>query len=142
VAIGLAILACVACRSANATQPSGVERAPLGTEQRMGPLFFDPGGADFTVWLNQFKNEVYHNWIIPQQQLVGFRGHVDLEFTVERDGTTSSIRMVKSSGTPSLDPAAENARRGSRFLSLLRNFVPGQVTTQVTFFYDEKPRGS
>ena len=119
--------------------PRGLES---GTGKQMGPLFFDPEGADFTVWLNQFKNEVYRNWIVPQAASLGFRGHVDLEFTVERDGTMSSIRMLKSSGTPSLDRAAENALRGSRLLPLPRDFGPPQVTMQVTFFYNEGPRES
>ena len=30
--------------------PRGIES---GTGQQMGPLFFDPEGADFTVWINQ-----------------------------------------------------------------------------------------
>src|SRR5688572_9741744 len=30
-----------------------------GTGQEMGPLFFDPQGADFTQWVNQFRTEVY-----------------------------------------------------------------------------------
>jgi hypothetical protein len=35
--------------------PRGIES---GTGQQMGPLFFDPEGADFTSWINHFKNEV------------------------------------------------------------------------------------
>ena len=77
-----------------------------------------PQGADFTLWVNHFKNEVYRNWIVPQPALMGFRGHVDFEFTVERDGTMSALRMLKSSGTPALDRAAQNALAGSRFLPL------------------------
>jgi len=71
--------------------PRGIES---GTGQQMGPLFFDPQGADFTSWINQFKNEVYRNWIVPQAALLGFRGHVDLEFSVERDGTLANLRML------------------------------------------------
>ena len=116
---------------------------PTGTGQNLGGLFFDPQGADFTAWINHFKNEVYRNWIIPQPALMGFRGHVDFEFTVERDGTLSSPpRMLKSSGTPALDKAALNALLGSRFLSLPSDFGPPRVTMQVGFFYNEGPQGS
>jgi hypothetical protein len=38
---------------------------PTGTGQNIGGLFFDPQGADFTRWVNHFKNEVYRNWIVP-----------------------------------------------------------------------------
>jgi hypothetical protein len=44
---------------------TGDQGVPSGTVQRTGPLSFDPQGADFTVWVNHFKNEVYRNWIVP-----------------------------------------------------------------------------
>ncbi len=119
--------------------PLGIE---TGTGQQMGPLFFDPQGADFTAWLQQFKNEVYRNWIVPQPALMGFRGHVDLEFIVARDGSLSNLRLLKSTGTPALDRAAQNALLGSRFLALPSDFAPEAVTMQVTFFYNEGPTGS
>jgi periplasmic protein TonB len=110
-----------------------------GTFQRVGtsPLLFDPQGADFTAWTNHFKNEVYRNWIVPPSVSMGIRGHVDLEFRVERDGTMSAIRIIRSSGTPALDRAASNALRGSRFLPLPDDFRPSQVVIQVSFFYNE-----
>lgn len=113
-----------------------------GTGQQMGPLFFDPQGADFTLWINHFKNEVYQNWIIPQPALMGFRGHVDLEFTVERDGTLTNLKLLKSSGTAALDRAAQNALLGSRLLALPSDYGPPRVAMQVTFYYSEAPAGS
>jgi protein TonB len=108
----------------------------------MGPLFFDPQGADFTAWINHFKNEVYRNWIVPPSVLMGARGHVDLEFTVQRDGSMIDIRLLKSSGTVSLDRAARNALLGSRLHALPAAFGPPTVTMQVTFFYNQGPQGS
>jgi len=110
--------------------------------QQISGLFFDPAGADFTEWINRFKNEVYRNWILPQPALMGFKGHVAFEFTVERDGTMSSLRMLRSSGTPALDRAAQNALSGSRFIPLPKDYGPPRVTMQVTFFYNEGPQGS
>lgn len=108
----------------------------------MGPLFFDPEGADFTAWINHFKNEAYRNWIVPEPVLMGFRGHVDIEFTVERGGSISTLKILKSSGTLALDRAAQNALLGSRLLSLPADFGPPRVTMQATFFYNEAPQGS
>ena len=107
-----------------------------GAGQQMGPLFFDPQGADFTAWINHFKNEVYRNWIVPPSVSLGARGHVDLEFRVERDGRLSGLRVVRSSGTPALDRAASNALLGGRFLPLPNDFRPAQVAMQVSFFYN------
>jgi protein TonB len=115
---------------------------PGGTGRYMGPLFFDPQGADFTAWINHFKNEVYRNWVVPQAALFGYRGHVDFEFTVARDGSITGLRMVKSSGTASLDRAAHHALTGSRFLALPADYGPPQVTMQVSFFYNEAPSGA
>ena len=104
--------------------------------RQMGPLFFDPEGADFTGWVNHFKNEVYRNWIVPQAALFGaVRGHVDFAFTVDRDGTIAEVRLVKSSGTAALDRAAANALFGARLLPLPSDFGPAQVTMQISFFY-------
>jgi len=113
-----------------------------GSGRQMGPLFFDPQGADFTRWINQFKTEVYRNWILPQPALLGLKGHVEIELTVTRDGSLSQVQVVKPSGIPSFDRAAENALVGSRFLPLPDDFRPNQVTMRVTFFYNEVPQGA
>ena len=123
-------------------QAAGARGVASGTGQQIGPLFFDPEGADFTLWVNHFKNEVYRNWILPQPALLGIGGHVDLEFTVERDGTLTNLRMLKSSGTTALDRAAQNALVGSRLLPLPGDYGPPRVAMQVTFFYNEAPRES
>jgi TonB family protein len=115
---------------------------PTGTGQNQAGLHFDPQGADFTVWINHFKNQVYRNWIVPQSVLLGYRGHVDFEFTLERDGSMSALRMLKSSGTSSLDRAARNSLTASRFMALPDDYAPPRVTMQVTFYYNEGPRGS
>jgi hypothetical protein len=83
-----------------------------GTGKQMGPLFFDPMGADFTAWMQQFKTEVYRNWIMPQAATFGIRGHVDIEFTVERDGSLSQCRILTSSGNPALGQVGEEPSAG------------------------------
>jgi protein TonB len=119
--------------------PFGV---PTGTGQSIEGLRFDRRGADFTLWINHFKNEVYRNWIVPQAAFLGFSGHVDFEFTIERDGSMSALRMLKSSGTVSLDRAARNALSSSRMMALPPDYGPPRVTMQVTFYYNEAPQGS
>jgi TonB family protein len=112
---------------------------PTGTGQNIGGLYFDPQGADFTVWVNHFKNEVYRNWIVPQPALLGFRGRVGFEFTVERDGRLSALRGLSSSGMVALDRAAHNALTSSRLLPLPADYAPPAITIQVTFYYNEAP---
>ena len=102
---------------------------------QMGPLFFDPEGADFTRWINHFKGEVYRNWIIPEPARLGVRGQVGIEFTVERVGRITRISMLTSSGMPALDRAASNALQGSDLLPLPDDYPAGSVTMRVTFVY-------
>jgi TonB family protein len=124
-------------------QTEGTRGVPTGsTVQQIGAFAFDPEGADFTLWIQHLKTEVYRNWILPTPALWGQRGHVDLEFTVERDGTLKDVKMLKSSGTPALDRAAQNALLGSRPLPLPSDFAPDRLQIQVTFFYNEGPQGS
>lgn len=123
-------------RRLRAAGPSGLAS---GTGRQMGPLFFDDQGADFTVWFNHFKNEVYRNWIVPQAAMMGFAGHVDITFTLDRAGKITDLRLIKSSGTPSLDRAAQNALIGSQLLALPADFAPQTVTMAVSFYYGEAP---
>jgi TonB family protein len=132
--------------SCQTSAPSSQAPVALGqTEnakaQGISGLTFDPQGADFTLWFNRFKDEVYRNWTIPEAALFGTsRGHVAFEFAVERDGTISSLCLLKSSGTPSLDRSAEYALRGSKLLALPNDYGPPHATMQVTFHYSVAPR--
>ena len=74
----------------------------------------------------------------PEQDGVG---HVDLEFTVERDGSVTGLKLVKSIGNAALDKASANAILAGRFLPLPSDFAPPRVTMQVSFYYGEGPQG-
>jgi TonB family protein len=133
-----------ACAKAPPSTPS-LPRAASNTRETDGPnvagLYFDPQGADFTSWINRFKDEVYRNWIVPQAASLGGKtGHVDFELTVEKDGKMSSLRVIKSSGTASLDRAAEYALSESRYLKLPQDYGPPRVTMRVSFLYGEAPK--
>ena len=108
--------------------------------QNAGSLHFDPQGADFTAWIKDFKNQVYRNWMIPQAAFLGYGGLVDFEFTLETDGKMSAHRMLKSSGTRSLDLAARKSLTRSRFKPLPDDYGPPRVTMQVTFNYGPPKR--
>ena len=102
----------------------GPRGLPTGTGQQMGALFFDPEGADFTAWINHFKNEVYRNWIVPQPALMGFRGHVDIEFMVERDGTISSLRIAEVDGDARPRPGGAERAAGQPPAAAARGLRP------------------
>jgi len=118
---------------------SGTFGSPTGTSQDIAGLRFDPQGADFSLWIERFRTEVYRNWIIPQPAMMGFKGRVEIEFVVERDGRVSSVRIVQPSGTGAFDRAAQNALLGSRFAPLPADYRPASVTIVATFYYNMSP---
>jgi TonB family protein len=73
--------------------------------------------------------------MIPHAAFGGHGGHVDFEFTVERDGKISALRMLESSGTGTLDRAARGAITSSRLRPLPDDYAPANVTMRVTFHY-------
>jgi TonB family protein len=119
-----------------AATDSGAWGTPSGTTQRMGPLQFDPQGADFTRWIQHFKSEVYRNWVIPESANWGWTGgEVAFTFVVERDGAMTSLADLSSTGTRALDHAARNALEASRLLPLPSDYAPPSVTMTVVFTY-------
>jgi len=104
----------------------------------VGPLFFDPQGADSTSWIIRFKNAVYRNWIVPQDTLANAKGHVDFEFVVDGNGSLSALRKLRSTVPIQLEEAAENALRRSQFAVLPPDYPEKSVRMRVTFFYKEQ----
>ena len=118
--------------------PASAAGPVIGEESgsRMGGLRFDTQGADFAAWVEHFEGAVHQQWRVPDAAVSGaVGGKVDFEFVVERDGSMSAIRMLKSSGTTSLDRAAANALANSRFLPLPEGYPGQNVMMQVTFTY-------
>ena len=107
-----------------------------GTGGQMGPLFFDPQGADFTVWAQRFKNEVYRNWIVPPAAIMGWSGgEVQFQFVVDRSGAVSDVTAVTSTGIAAYDRSARNALLSSRLLPLPADYAPDTLTINVIFGY-------
>jgi TonB family protein len=115
---------------------------PTGNGVQMGPLFFDPQGADFTLWTQRFTNEVYRNWIVPPAATLGWGGgEVTFDFVVDRSGAVVGLSLVESSGIPAYDRAARNALVASRLMALPSDFGPDTLTIRVGFTYGTRAGG-
>jgi len=115
-----------------AAASSSTVRIPCRTGENEAGLTFDSHGADFTVWINHFRNEVHRTWTVPQETP---KGGVDFEFTVERDGSMSALRVLRSSGTLFLVTTAQDALTGSHWMPLPDDYKPHRVTMQASFCY-------
>jgi TonB family protein len=112
-------------------------KAPKAGEPVLGPASFDPQGADFTAWLNQFKDQLYEHWVPPAPP-EGRRLRVNVELTVERAGAVSRVRILEGSRNADFDKAAQAAVRGARFLPLPKAFPAASLTIELPFTYASK----
>jgi TonB family protein len=113
-------------------------KAPRTGEPVLGPAYFDPQGADFTAWVNQFKNQLYEHWVLPPATPEGRRLRVKVELTVERSGAVSRVRVLEGSRNADFDQAAQAAVRGARFLPLPKAFPAASLTIELPFTYASK----
>lgn len=131
----------IAASAERRVEALGRQGLPTGTGKQIGPLFFDPEGADFTDWVEHLRREIYRNWIVPQSAMFGFGTHADFEFVVERDGRVSAANLAKSSGVAALDRAAQNALIASRPLPLPADFKSRRLVLQISFVYNAERQG-
>jgi TonB family protein len=131
----------IAASAERRVEALGRQGLPTGTGKQIGPLFFDPEGADFTDGVEHLRREIYRNWIVPQSAMFGFGTHADFEFVVERDGRVSAANLAKSSGVSALDRAAQNALIASRPLPLPADFKSPRLVLQISFVYNAERQG-
>jgi TonB family protein len=114
-----------AARRAN--ESGGAFGMPNGQALDISGLSFDDQGADFSIWLSHFRDELRRNFIAPQTLYLGFRGRVVVQFVVERNGDISSLQVLESSRTSSLDRSVTNALASSRLMPLPNDYRPPRV---------------
>lgn len=123
------------------TDPKQIRLAPAGAPAAATPAAltvevsdprFDAKGADFGEWIVQFKKSVLERWRRPDAAASTAGGSTELDFVVERNGSLSAFRQLRSSGTRALDRAAEDALTGSRFLPLPEAYPGANVIMKVT----------
>lgn len=116
-----------------------VPRSSSGRENRIGALYLDPLGADFTAWVKRFKNETYRNWVPPRAPSGGVQGCTQIQLTVSRDGDVADLKVTHPSGDKTFDRTAEVAIRRSRFLPLPADYAPRSLAVEVAFFHNSEP---
>jgi TonB family protein len=117
----------VADAARRANESGGTFGMPNGQGLDISGLHFDPQGADFSVWLSHFGDELRRNFIAPQTLYLGFKGRVVVQFVVERGGEMSSMQVLESSRTTSIDRSVTNALSSSRLMPLPNDYRPARV---------------
>jgi len=100
-------------------------------------LRFDSQGVDFGAWVSHF-NAAVNPTATPEAGLSSSAGlNADFEFVIERDGSISAIRMLKSSGRSTLDRAAAKALTNGRYLPLPEAYPEANLMVQATVVFAE-----
>jgi TonB family protein len=101
---------------------------PASAKPQLTGLHFDAQGADFSVWLRSYSDELHRNWTPPEAVHRRQEGTCVFQFTIERDGALSSVRVLRDSCPSSFSHAVQDALRKSHFLPLPGDYRPARLT--------------
>jgi TonB family protein len=113
---------------------------PIGGQGKLGTLYIlsNTQGVDFGPYLTKLLHDVRENWyrLIPQS--VSTRtGQVAIEFSIKKDGTVASMKLVATSGDAKLDRAAWGGITSSiPFSALPSEFTGPYLALRLRFQYN------
>ena len=115
-------------------QAAGGEK---GYTAEAGPLSFETQWFDWGDYAESMVSKIRVNWynIMPELIRTGVPGVVTIRFTIHRDGRISDITILKSSGVPPYDNAAEKALEASSPLKPLPADFPKDSERVTAMFY-------
>ncbi|HEX7190543.1 MAG TPA: energy transducer TonB [Thermoanaerobaculia bacterium] len=115
-------------------QAAGGEK---GYTAEAGPLSFETQWFDWGDYAESMVSKIRINWygIMPDLIKTGLKGVVTIRFTIHRDGRISDITILKSSGIPPYDNAAQKALEASSPLKALPADFPKDSERVTAMFY-------
>jgi TonB family protein len=115
-------------------QAAGGEK---GYTAEAGPLSFETQWFDWGDYAESMVSKIRINWygIMPDLIRTGLKGVVTIRFTIHRDGHITDITILKSSGVPPYDNAAQKALEASSPLKQLPADFPKDSERVTAMFY-------
>ncbi|HEY2324690.1 MAG TPA: energy transducer TonB [Thermoanaerobaculia bacterium] len=115
-------------------QAAGGEK---GYTAEAGPLSFETQWFDWGDYAESMVSKIRINWygIMPDLIRTGLKGVVTIRFTIHRDGHITDITILKSSGVPPYDNAAQKALEASSPLKALPADFPKDSERVTAMFY-------
>jgi protein TonB len=113
--------------------------ASSGLQPNNMQLLSDPMGVDFKPYLAQVLAAVKRYWmaIWPESARMGRSGRVEIQFSIDRNGTVPKLVIASGSGAEALDRAAVAAIGGSvPFPALPKAYKPDLIKLQLNFAYN------
>jgi len=134
-ALGLALASC-------ASHP-GKNPLPAVAKQSSAtdwPASFETKDYDWGNYATLLVGRIQANWKVPVLAELGWKGRVDVRFTILRDGSIEGLEVLKSSTVPPYDEAAKEAiRQTSPFAPLPEDFPRDRERVTIHFFYNIRP---
>ena len=140
----------VVARFGGETGPVAPTQVSFGEVDKLGPIgsapaeFQDeitvPLNSDdprFKEYVDAVKRRILEVWRYPDDAERGLKGRVTVEFSIERDGSVSRVRINAASGQGALDrEAADAIRRASPFIPLPSEFKTNRLILEGPFMYN------
>ncbi|MEJ2367227.1 MAG: energy transducer TonB [Acidobacteriota bacterium] len=109
---------------------------PNASRLNTGNLSFDTAAWDLGPYARKVQQIVKSNWSVPAaQEVLQQEGWVAVHFYVNKDGSITDLRVIRSSNIPSYDQSALDALRTSNPLPPLPSFVTVPRLGAVFRFY-------
>ena len=108
-----------------------------GYTAEAGPLSFETQWFDWGDYAESMVSKIRINWygIMPDLIKTGLKGVVTIRFTIHRDGHITDITILRSSGIPPYDNAAQKALEASSPLKPLPADFPKDSERVTAMFY-------
>ena len=100
------------------------------TEKELNSSVNDPYWG---AYMRDLQRRIKLNWKPPRSNT---SSHVLVLFDIAKDGSLISAKILKSSGIPSMDNAAINAIKATKFKPLPKNCKDDSVSIEFTFDYN------
>jgi TonB family protein len=135
VALGLALSSCAS--------NSGKDPLPAVAEPSSpadSPVSFESRDYDWGNYAALLAGHLEANWKVPAAAKMGWKGRVDVRFTILRNGSIEDLVVLRSSTVDSYDHAVTDAiRRASPFAPLPGDFPRDRERVTISFFYNIRP---
>ncbi len=108
-----------------------------------GPISFETQWYEWGDYADHMVNKIRRHWYdnMPSLIRMGMKGVVTIQFTIQRSGTITDIRILKSSEIPPFDFAAKKAiELASPLRPLPADFPNRSERVTAQFYYNLTPK--
>ena len=117
--------------------PSIVNWPSVSKKQTLPEITLDTAEFKQLGYLYKLKDRIEHAWNYPSSAMrLGMTGDLYIRFVIQEDGSLKEVRLLRTSGNPTLDEAALQAiKEAAPFLPLPKQWKTDQFAIKGHFVY-------